>query len=401
MSPRDTARPQIDRVQKRALAVGVLSLFLAVIFGALQSRGAGAEGWVQFLRSYVFAYMYWIAISLGCIAILMLHHLTGGWWGLPIRRILEAGSRTLGLMAVLFLPVLVGMGRLYPWMRPGEISDDPVDHFKRVYLQPGFFIVRTVVYLACFVVLAHFLSKWSAEQDRTGDVRFKDRMESLSGPGLVIWGLAITGAAIDWVMSLEPHWFSTVYGMIFMALECLAAISFAVLILRLLGEHEPLKDSYEPKRLLDLGNLMLTFTLLLTYVSFGQFLIIWAGNLKDEIPWYMSRAFGGWAYVASALLVLHFFVPFFVLLQRAAKRRLQRLSTVASWILVLTLVDVYWLVVPAYEKSGPRIHPTDIFAVIGIGGVWVAWFMAQLKKMPLLPVHDPRFEGVLEPGHGD
>jgi hypothetical protein len=229
-------------------------------------------------------------------------------------------------------------------------------------------------------------------------------MMSLAAPGLVVWALAVTGAAIDWVLSLEPHWFSTIYGMIFIVVECLAGLAFAILVLAKLWEYEPLKDSVEPKRLIDLGSLMLTFTILWAYVSFAQFLIIWAGNLKNEIPWYMARAFGRWAVIAVILLVFHFFVPFFLLLQRQIKRRVRTLSMVAGILLTLSLIDVYWLVVPAYEPSGPQLHLTDIFAVIGIGGLWLGMFLGELKKLPLLPLNDPRFEGaraLMEHQHGD
>ena len=303
-------------------------------------------------------------------------------------------------MAVLFIPILVGMSRIYPWTQPGVIADDSDNQFKRAYLQPEFFMVRAVIYFAIWLVLAYLLNKWSAEQDRTGDPRLQHRMETLAGPGVILWGLAVTAAAIDWVMSLEPHWFSTIYGFLFIVVEVLAAMSFTIFVLRMLSDYEPMKDSVDTKQLGDLGNLMLTFVLLWAYLSFSQLLIIWAGNLRNEIPWYTQRAFGGWAPIAVILLVLHFFVPFFLLLQRTVKRRLRTLSLVAAALVFLTFLDVYWLVAPSYSM---RPHPTlmDLFAVIGIGGVWLGMFLRQLNRLPLLPVHDPRFEGALEHEHGD
>ncbi len=404
MNSPDTARSQMDRVRAPALAAGAIGILIALIVGLIDSHRAGASGWQGFFRSYVFAYVFSMAIPLGSLALLMLHHCTGGWWGFPVRRIFEASSRTIWFMAILFIPILIGMSKVYPWTQPGDIPDDPVNHFKKIYLQPGGFIVRAVIYFAIWIVLAHLLNKWSADQDRTGDPIFKDRMMSLAAPGLVLWGLTVTAAAIDWVLSLEPHWFSTIYGMIFIVVECLAGLTFAVLVLAKLWEYEPLKDSVEPKRLIDLGSLMLAFTILWAYVSFSQFLIIWSGNLKNEIPWYMARAFGSWAVIAVILLVFHFFVPFFLLLQRQIKRRVRTLSMVAGILLTLTLIDVYWLVVPAYEPSGPQLHLTDIFAVIGIAGLWFGMFLGELKKLPLLPLHDPRFEGakaLMEHQHGD
>jgi hypothetical protein len=390
----DTVRPRIDRVQKMALACGVVALILAIALGF--------TNWQQFFRSYLVAYVYWMVYAMGSLAILQLHHMTGGRWGYPIRRILEAGTRTIPAMTVLFVPLLFGMSRLYPWIQADSLGDDPAGAFRRAYLSPHFFILRAVIYFAVWNLLAGLQNKWSAEQDRTGDLILKDRMSSLAAPGTVLWAITWSWAMIDWVMTLEPDWYSSIYGMVFMVISCLTALSVSVVMLRTLDDSEPLHNSYAPARLNDIGNLMLTFTLLWTYMSFSQFLIIWSGNLKQEIPWYMTRAFGRWGLIAAALLIFHFFVPFFILLQRKVKRRLERLSVLAAWMLFITLVDVYWLIVPSIQKSGPQIHLTDILALLGIGGVWVGTYMAQLKKMPLLPLHDPRFEGVvLEQQHGD
>ncbi|HTR47584.1 MAG TPA: hypothetical protein VMM16_09390 [Verrucomicrobiae bacterium] len=403
MTSSDAMRPLMDRAQRRALALGVLGAAGFAIWGFIDPHKVAGHHWDHFFQSYLFAYMYVVAIPLGSLAFLMLHHLTGGPWGLPIRRILEASSRTLWVMAVLFIPVLVGISHLYSWTEPGEISDEPVSHFKHLYLQSGFFITRAVVYFAIWVILAHLLNKWSAEQDRTGDFKFKANMSSLSGPGLVIWGLTVSGAAIDWVMSLEPHWSSTIYGMLFMVILALAGLSFSLVTLGRLSHDAPLKDCVAPKDYNDLGNLVLALTLLWTYMSFSQFLIIWAGNLKDEIPWYLVRAHKPWVYVAIVLLLCHFFLPFFVLLQRRFKRKLATLSKIAAWMLALTLIDIYWLVVPAFEHETrtPGLRLMDVLALAGIGGLWLAAFWGQLKKLPLLPLHDPRFEGVLEHQHGD
>jgi hypothetical protein len=394
-------RPQMDRAQKRALNLGVIGAAAVLVWSFIDARRSTPQDWSHFFQSYLFAYLFVLMVPLGCLAFLMLHHLTGGPWGLPIRRILEAGSRTLWLMAALFIPVLIGMRftHLYPWTQAGEIPDDAVNHFKRIYLQRGFFFTRAVIYFAIWTILAHLLNKWSAEQDRTGDVRFKNNMSSLSGPGLVLWGLSISAAMVDWIMSLEPRWSSTIYGMIFMVIMALAGLCFAIFVLRTLSHDAPLKDCVEPKHYNDLGNLMLAFTLLWAYLSFSQFLIIWSGNLKDEIPWYLARARGHWAPVAVVLLLFHFFLPFFILLQRRVKQRLRSLSVVALWMLILTLFDVYWLVVPAFGQ-----RPSDVLsllAVLAIGGMWLAAFYAQLKKLPLLPLHDPRFEAILERQHGD
>jgi hypothetical protein len=361
----------------------------------------------QILHAYLFAYVYWLMIPLGCMAILMMHHLTGGWWGYPIRRLLEAGTRTFGVMALLFVPVVIWMKQVYPWVNPpDDMAADPNYHFKLAYLNPNFFIVRAIIYFAILMGLAHLLNKWSREQDSSGDPRLAKYLEGISGPGLILWGMAVSFAMIDWVMSLEPRWFSTIYGMIFMIVAALTAMSFIVFVLRRLVDDERGKEIREkatPGQFNDLGNLMLAFTMLWAYLSFSQFLIIWAGNIKDEIPWYITRAFGSWGKLAVVLIVLHFALPFLLLLQRNIKRRVHRLSVVAGLLLILSVVDVYWLMVPAYEKDGPHLGSLvwDIFYLVVIGIIWIATYFWQLGKLPLLPLHDPRFEGELQHEHGD
>jgi hypothetical protein len=337
----------------------------------------------------------------------MMHHLTGGWWGYPIRRLLEAGSRTFGVMALLFVPIVIWMKQIYPWVNPPEdLAADPNYHFKLAYLNPNFFIMRAIIYFAILMGLAHFLNKWSREQDSTSDPRLAKYLEGISGPGLILWGIAVSFSMIDWVMSLEPRWFSTIYGMIFMIVAALTAMSFIVFVLRRLVDDDRgkgIREKVTPGQFNDLGNLMLAFTMLWAYLSFSQFLIIWAGNIKDEIPWYITRAFGSWGKLAVVLIVLHFALPFLLLLQRNIKRRVHRLSLVAALLLVLSVVDVYWLIVPAYEKDGPHLGSLawDIFYLVVIGIIWIATYFWQLGKMPLLPLHDPRFEGELQHEHGD
>ncbi len=393
MNSQDTFRPQLDRVERQALLWGVVGLALCVIF-FFRDRN-------QFFQSYLMAYIYWVAIPLGSLAILMLHHMTGGWWGYPLRRILEASSRTFWVMVAFYIPLWFGMSRLYAWTKPDAIPDDSLHHFKKVYLTSGFFTARTVIYFVILLALVYVLNKRSMDQDRTGDPNIQAKLGTLCGPGIILWGLIVSAAAFDWVMSLEPEWFSTIYGLIFIVLEALVALSFTLFVLGRLSDREPLKDVIRPSDYNDLGNLMLAFLMLLTYLSFDQFLLIYSGNLRDEIPWYLTRQFGGWGYVASFLLVFHFFVPFLLLLQRSIKRNLRLLSRVAAFLIVLTLVDVYWLVVPSLEKTGPHFHFMDLFALVGIGGIWVAAFARQLKRLPILPLHDPRFEGVLLHEHGD
>jgi hypothetical protein len=362
------------------------------------------------LHAYLVGYIYWFMIPMGCTALLMLHSLTGGWWGYPIRRMLEAGSRTFGLMAVLFLPILAGMWMkvLYPWSfdeQRAELLANPNYRFKMSYLTPQYFTIRAVIYFVVLMTLAFFLNKWSREQDASADndVEMKNRLEAMSGPGIILWGLVMTFAMVDWVMSLEPKWFSTIYGMIFMIVGILTTMSFMLFNLRRKANESPYLETITPQHYNDLGNLMLAFTMLWAYLNFSQFLIIWAGNIHDEIPWFMSRAFGPWAKVALILIVFHFALPFLLLLQRNVKRRVERLGRVAAMMLVLSMVDVYWLIVPAYEPDSIQLGPLllDLVFLALIGAIWVSFYFWQVKRMPLLPLHDPRFEGALHHEHGD
>jgi hypothetical protein len=268
--------------------------------------------------------------------------------------------------------------------------------YKHPYLNVPFFVARTIIYFAIWILMAHFLNKWSRQQDETGEAGLTRRLQRLSGPGLVLFGLTVTYMSVDWVMSLEASWFSTIYGMIFMVTEALAAMAFVTLAVILLSKQKPLNDLVSPRVLNDYGNLLLTFTMLWAYLSFSQYLIIWAGNLKDEIPWYMSRARGGWAWVALALIIFHFAVPFLLLLSRLVTRRSRLLGWVAAGLIVMSLVDIFWLTAPAFEHAGPEFHLTDWLAILGIGGLWLWRFTSQLKGRPLLPLHDPRLKEIMQ-----
>lgn len=382
MNGTETFQSDVTRLEKRALILGLVALVVCV--------AAGFHSPTQFFRSYLLGYIFWLGVALGCAAILMLHHLVGGGWGFPIRRMLESGTRTLLLMAAFTVPLLFGLRQLYVWANPAAGHAEMAAEWKGFYLNIPFFVVRVVVYFAAWILLAHFLNKWSLEQDRTANPGLTQRLQGLSGPGLVIYGLTVTFASIDWVMSLEPTWFSTIYGMIFMVTQALSAMSLVIVVMLLLAKSKPLSDLISPLALNDLGNLLLTFTMLWAYLSFSQFLLVWSGNLPDEITWYTARATGGWAWVAVMLIVFHFAVPFLLLLNRFVKRRIRMLAAVAAGLILMSVIDLFWLLAPAYDRAGPRFHWMDWMAVVGIGGVWFWRFASQLKRNPLVPLHDPR-----------
>ncbi|MBZ5564458.1 MAG: hypothetical protein LAP13_18810 [Acidobacteriia bacterium] len=385
----DSLPPQFERYQRGSLIVGLVVLALCVAGGFHNST--------QFFRSYLVAFIFWTGVGLGCMAILMLHHMVGGTWGFALRRLLESGSKTLPLMGVLVIPLLLSLPKLYSWATPAGAAE-AASPFKHVYLSRPFFLGRTVLYFVVWIALAYILNKWSADQDRTGEPGILRRLQNLSGPGLLAYGLTVTYASVDWAMSLQPEFFSTIYGMIFMVTQALSAMALVTVMVMLLSDRKPLSGVVTPLLFNDFGNLLLTFTMLWAYLSFSQYLIIWEGNLQDEIPWYVVRAEGGWAWVALALIIFHFAIPFVLLLMRFIKRRKRILAAVAAGLVVMSVVDIYWLTVPAFERRGPEFHLLDWGTIIGMGGLWMWLFLSQLKAKPLLPLHDPRLEEALPHG---
>jgi len=374
----------LERYQRPALLLGS---------AALAACAAGAFfAPAQFFRSYLFAFLFWTGVALGCMAVAMLHHVTGGAWGIPIRRPLESAARTIPLTALLFLPVAFGARQIYEWARPGAAAHDPALAHKSAYLNVPFFLGRAVLYFAAWAAFAYFLNRWSLEQDRTGDRGISRRLQLLSSAGLVVYGLTVTFASIDWAMSLEPHWFSTMYGVLFIAGQGLSGFAFIVVILALLAGRPPLAGYVRPSHYHDLGKLMLAFVMFWAYVSFSQYLIIWAGNLPEETPWYLRRLQGGWGWIGGALLLFHFVLPFLLLLPATANRNPRILAGVASLVVLMRLVDVFWLTQPAFSDGGFRLHWMDLLAPIGVGGVWLAAFLWQLGKRPLLPLNDPELQ---------
>ncbi|MDO8795237.1 MAG: hypothetical protein Q7J25_11520 [Vicinamibacterales bacterium] len=366
----------------------------------------------QFFRAYLIAYLFWLGVPLGSMALMMVHHMSGGAWGVVIRRIFEASSRTLPLLAVLFLPIVFGMQTLYPWANADLVAHDGALQHKAIYLNTPFFLARAAFYFACWIGLATVFSRWSLAQDG-GDRKAARRMERLSGAGLVIYGLTITFAAVDWVMSLDPHWFSTMMGFLFMGSQGLAALAFTVVVAVALSRRAPMRDVFQPAHFHDLGKLMLAFVMLWAYFNFSQFLIIYSGNLAEEVPYYINRLTGGWQYVALVLVVLHFALPFALLLSRDLKRNANRLTAIAILVLVMRVVDLIFLVSPEFNAAGVNLHSInlhggehetgglffhwlDIAAPIGIGGVWLGYFLMQLAGRPLLPVRDAHLAEALE-----
>jgi len=298
-------------------------------------------------------------------------------------------------MLLLFVPVFLGLHSLYEWARPEAVAGDLILQHKAAYLNPGFWIARTILYFAIWIGLAYSLSGWSREQDRTGDVQLARKMQMISGPGIAFYFLAVTFAAVDWVMSLDAHWYSTMFGPLLAAGQLLNAFAFVVVVLAVLSRHQPIAGVIRPDIFHDLGKLMLAFVMVYAYFSFSQFLIIWAGNLPEEIKWYLEHSSGAWYAIAIALIFGHFFLPFFMLLSRDLKRDGRRLAFVAGFIVVMRFIEVFWQLVPLFHPHGFAVHWLDLAAPAGIGGIWLWMFFRELRSQPLLPLHDPFMQEAL------
>ncbi len=394
-----SAPPVVKLIGRRSLVIGVVFSVIAI--------GLGFANPKVFFRGYLVSFMDWLGICLGSMVILMIRHLTGGGWGMVIRRILGAAMRTVPLMAVLFIPIAwLGVPRLYPWAMPLESIENPTvrEHLaknqfvKLGYLHWSGFIWRAVLYFAIWNLLSYLLTRWSKQQDtppvRDNSARFK----FVSGPGIILYAFTISFAAIDWAMSLDPSWISTIYGLLFVAGELISALCFAVVIERILFRYKPMSLLLRPDFVHDHGKFMLTFVMVWAYFSFSQWLIIWAGNLPEEITWYIRRLHGGWGGVALFLVVFQFFVPFFLLLSRPLKRDVTKLVWLAVWLIIVRYVDLFWLVEPNFSTSF-SVTWADLVIPFAMGGLWLAYFCHNLSSMPLLPAYDVYAKQVLEPEH--
>ena len=376
--------------QKRYLAVGVLAAVATVVGLFMQSE--------QAMRGYLIGYMLWLGLSLGCLSLLMVQHLSGGLWGLSIRRILEAGSRVLPLMLVLWIPLFLGRHYLYGWM-----SGDGVSERNAWYLNMGFWWIRQVIYFAVWLGLMWVLNKRSGLQDEPSAVGHQPRFQLISGIGILLYALTISFAAVDWVMSLDPHWGSTIYGMIFMVGEGLSALSFCIIMLAVLTRYSPMREIIKAEQFHDIAKLMLAFVMLFAYFSFSQWLIIWAGNLPEEISFYLARIRGGWGLIALAIILFHFALPFALLLSRNLKRDGRKMIGLALLLMFMRLVDIYWYVVPNFAHARGHFYFSFWYLVapVGLGGLWLGYFFYNLRQRPILPAYEPQMASLLhQRSHG-
>ena len=378
----------VGSIQRLGMGVALLGV-VGTIVGFLM------YGQERFFQAYLVAYTFVFGIVLGSMALLMVQHLSGGAWGIVIRRPLEAAVRTMPIMALLYLPIAFGVHDLYHWAHPDVVSGDAVLQQKAPYLNVTFFYFRQFLYFAIWLAIGQRLTSWSAEQDRSGHPGLVRKFSILSGAGLVVYSLTVTFAMVDWTMSVNPHWFSTMWGPLYMVGQGLSAMAFVIAIVIMLSQTAPLNRIVNSHHLHDLGKLLFAFLMLHAYLSFSQFLIIWSANLSEEIPHYLIRWDSGYQYVSIFMILGHFAVPYALLLSRDIKRSFTRLRIIAIWLLCARLVDYYWHVAPEFHKEGLSVGILDVATPIAIGGVFLALFAANLRKYSLLPVKDPGFEKAL------
>jgi hypothetical protein len=381
---------------------------VALIGAAAGSALCAAGFWMlpeEFFPAYLTAYIYCLGLSLGTMGVAMLHGITGGAWGRAIRRVVEAGYETLPLMALLFIPLWLGVGRIYEWADPEAVAQHAALARKAAYLNVTGYHLRAVIYFAVWIGTAWMLNLNSPGDERAADSPRRRRLQATSGLGLIAYGFTFTLAAVDWVMSLEPEWYSTMYGLIHIVGQGVSGLALALVVVLALADFEPWSRIVTPERLVDLGNLLLASVMFWAYTSFFQYLVIWSGNLPEENSWYVRRSDGGWQYLALGLAALHFAVPFLLLLSRRLKQQGIGLFRIAALLLAMRYCDLFWMVVPGFQReSGNRqglaFHWLDVAALAAIGGLWLSFFTWRLSARIRLPLYDPEFAESIDERNG-
>jgi hypothetical protein len=393
--------PQLSRLQTLGLGAAVIGI-------ALLAVGYFVVGPDQFCRSYLFGFYFAMSFALSSLGFLLLQHLTGGAWGVTVRRMLEAGALAMPVMALLFVPIVLAtfpstMGilglthPLYQWADPALVTPssptyDPGIAHKLPWLTPEFFAIRGAIYFIVWSSLALILRSWSIQQDRTGSEVMRARMRMISGIGLALFVISISFAAFDWTMSLDPHWFSSMYGVQYMVSSGLTMLAFLILMFTQIEGTEIFKAHVSIKPIHDIAKLMLGFTVLWTYVTYMQYNIIWSGDLAESTPWFVVRTHGGWLTVVPILMVFQFFLPFFLLLSRRRKQSVSTVAPIAALIIIMRFVDLSWIVLPSFHESITQVNWTEFAAPVGLAGIWLAVFAWNLQRAALLPLNDPNME---------
>ncbi|MFV0387359.1 MAG: hypothetical protein ACK5NT_01280 [Pyrinomonadaceae bacterium] len=394
----------LDKLQSVSIILGVIGLIVCAIGFSVSTESA--------LRGWLLGFIFWAGIGFGGLGILLLQYLTGGAWGVMIRRISEASSRTIPLLAIIFAPIGIGVYYLYDFANLFG-HDDVMINMRGWYSDPKWWLVRSVLYFILFSVMAYLLNKWSMEQDQSST--YEDSAKCLgtatafSGPTLVFFVLTVTFATVDWTMMLEPHWFSTIWGFLFVAGWGLSGFCFSVAIMAFLSDKMPMENVYGKRHFHDIGKLMLALVMVWAYFNFSQYLIIWSGNLTEETPYFLVRSKGIWGTIGIFLILFHFAFPFLILLMQDFKRKARLLAAMAIFLLFMRLVDMYYIIGPSPRVGEVSQHLLampfrfsiyDIAGPIAVGGIWMWVFLRELKSRPLVPINDPFLQNAIEHGKG-
>ena len=401
------APESLDRIQALALGIGGIGLLVWAVGCYMDSEAA--------LRGWLLGFVFWAGIGIGGLGILHLQYLTGGAWGVVIRRVVEACSRTIPLLAILFIPIFIGIFDLYDWAHLidwNTMKGDRIMEWRGMFMHPFWWRARTILYFFLFSVMGYLLNSWSAKQDRSQTYRESAKhlgsATAFSGPSIIFYVLIVTFASIDWVMTLEPHWFSTMWGFLFVAGWALSCFCFSVAVLAYMHDKAPLDRVLGKRHFHDIGKLMLALVMVWAYFNFSQYLIIWSGNLTEETPYFVVRSEGWWGVMGLVLIIFHFAFPFLILLMQDFKRKAKWLATLAVFILVMRLVDMYYMIGPSArigETQGAleaafRLSAWDFVGPIAIGGIWLWWFIREYKQRPIVPYKDPFFTNAIKHGKG-
>ena len=420
--PASLAAPGIVTAWRtRALIVAAVAIVLTIPFAFTH------EGKNHILRAYLMGYMTCFGFAGGGLVMLMLQYVSGGKWGLVLRRPLEAMTRTIWLVGLMFVPIIFLWKHLYQWAAfptAAAVAEALGRHAvtleqamtlndKRAMLNPTAVIIQTAIVFGILLLFQYFLNKWSLQRDADPERgtlasydRWRIKLENLSGPGIFIYVILLTVGAIDWIKSLDITWYSSIWGLQFLVGQGYAVLALGILTIILLSRYEPMKTMLRVTEQHDLGKLAFAFVMLNIYLCFAEFLIIWSGNIPDEIPWYLNRIHGGWWYICSLDFICHWLIPFSLLLSRDLKRNKQKMIWLTCFMIFARCVDMFWLIEPNFADAAGNLHIVGNIGIlayitvpVAVISLWAAYYMTQLQARPLINVNDPHVEEMLEPEH--
>ncbi len=363
---------------------------IALVVGLIGSLALGRADLKQFYFSWLVAFLYFLSIALGALFFVLIHYISKAGWSTAVRRIAENAMATLPAFAVLVLPIALGMSELFIWTDADLVAKDPALHSKAPYLDTRFFLVRLVIYVVMWFAMSVYFGRASRRQDATGDHDITRRLQMAAAPSLFVFALSITFASIDWIMSLDPHWYSTIFGLYFFAGAVVAAHAFIAIVTVGLHRSGLVTGVFTTDHFHDLGKLLHGFTIFWTYIGFSQFFLIWYANIPEETIWFRHRLTGSWKTVTIALAIGHFVIPFFAIMARSVKRNPALLRLGAIWMLAMHYLDLHWLVMPNIHEHGFAPTALDLTTWLAVGGAFLAVFGFNLTRAALIPIRDPR-----------